>query len=106
MCLSWSLAVHVSYSAWTAESVLFSRLLFFWFCVKFLSLLNEIFPSQLCQILLVCFNSRLINSVRNPSSLVAVLKLKAIFNHLKDEAYLFYIRTHCVPRCKHSPLRL
>jgi hypothetical protein len=25
---------------------------------------------------------------------------------LKDEAFLFYIRTHCVPRCKHSPLRL
>jgi hypothetical protein len=24
----------------------------------------------------------------------------------KDEAYLFYIRTQCVPRCKHSPLRL
>jgi hypothetical protein len=24
----------------------------------------------------------------------------------KDEACLFYIRTHCVPRCKHSPLRL
>jgi hypothetical protein len=23
-----------------------------------------------------------------------------------DEAYLFYIRTQCVPRCKHSPLRL
>jgi hypothetical protein len=22
----------------------------------------------------------------------------------KDEAYLFYIRTQCVPRCKHSPL--
>jgi hypothetical protein len=25
---------------------------------------------------------------------------------VKDEAYLFYIRTQCVPRCKHSPLRL
>jgi hypothetical protein len=24
----------------------------------------------------------------------------------QDEAYLFYIRTLCVPRCKHSPLRL
>jgi uncharacterized protein involved in response to NO len=24
----------------------------------------------------------------------------------KDEVYLFYIRTQCVPRCKHSPLRL
>jgi hypothetical protein len=24
----------------------------------------------------------------------------------KDEAYLFYIRTQCVPRCKHSSLRL
>jgi hypothetical protein len=24
----------------------------------------------------------------------------------KDEAYLFYIRTQCVPRCKHSPPRL
>jgi Leu/Phe-tRNA-protein transferase len=24
----------------------------------------------------------------------------------KDEAYLFYIRTQCVPRCKHSPLQL
>jgi hypothetical protein len=24
----------------------------------------------------------------------------------KDEAYLFYIRTQCLPRCKHSPLRL
>jgi hypothetical protein len=23
-----------------------------------------------------------------------------------DEAYLFYIRTQCVPRCKHSPFRL
>jgi hypothetical protein len=25
---------------------------------------------------------------------------------IKDEACLFYIRTQCVPRCKHSPLRL
>jgi hypothetical protein len=24
----------------------------------------------------------------------------------KDAAYLFHIRTQCVPRCKHSPLRL
>jgi hypothetical protein len=24
----------------------------------------------------------------------------------KDEAYLFYMRTQCVPRCKHSPLWL
>jgi hypothetical protein len=24
----------------------------------------------------------------------------------KDEAYVFYIRTQCVPRCKHSPRRL
>jgi hypothetical protein len=24
----------------------------------------------------------------------------------KDEAYLFYIRTQRVPRCKHTPLRL
>jgi hypothetical protein len=28
------------------------------------------------------------------------------FQPFKDEAYLFYIRTECVPRCKHSPLRL
>jgi hypothetical protein len=25
---------------------------------------------------------------------------------IKDEAYLFYKRTQCVPRCKHSTLRL
>jgi hypothetical protein len=28
------------------------------------------------------------------------------FNPLKTERNLFYIRTQCVPRCKHSPLRL
>jgi hypothetical protein len=28
------------------------------------------------------------------------------YQPFKDEAYLFYIRTQCVPRCKHSPLRL
>jgi exosome complex exonuclease DIS3/RRP44 len=29
-----------------------------------------------------------------------------VINPSKDEVYLFYIRTRCVPRCKHSPLRL
>jgi hypothetical protein len=28
------------------------------------------------------------------------------YQPFKEEAYLFYIRTQCVPRCKHSPLRL
>jgi hypothetical protein len=27
-------------------------------------------------------------------------------SYIKDEACLFYIRTQCVQRCKHSPLRL
>jgi hypothetical protein len=28
------------------------------------------------------------------------------FNPLKTKGNLFYTRTQCVPRCKHSPLRL
>jgi hypothetical protein len=28
------------------------------------------------------------------------------FNPLKTKRNLFYIRTQCVPRCKHSPSRL
>jgi hypothetical protein len=29
-----------------------------------------------------------------------------LYEPLKTERNLFYIRTQCVPRCKHSPLRL
>jgi hypothetical protein len=33
-------------------------------------------------------------------------KIKLKILTFKNEVYLFYIRTQCVPRCKHSPLRL
>jgi hypothetical protein len=32
------------------------------------------------------------------------MQTNALF--FKDEAYLYYVRTRCVPRCKHSTLRL
>jgi hypothetical protein len=31
---------------------------------------------------------------------------KQVYYPFKDEAYLFYIGTQCVPRCEHSPVRL
>jgi hypothetical protein len=33
---------------------------------------------------------------------LVVRKVTARLLKVKDEAYLFYIRTQCVPRCKHS----
>jgi hypothetical protein len=41
---------------------------------------------------------------RSPTAVLISLGLEYL--PIKDEAYLFYIRTQCVPRCKNSPLRL
>ena len=36
----------------------------------------------------------------------ALLKTQSVTSHFKDETCLFYIRTECVPRRKHSPPQL
>jgi hypothetical protein len=43
---------------------------------------------------------------RENFSLLCLHRQETCIQPFKDEAYLFYIRTQCVPRCKHSPLRL
>jgi hypothetical protein len=35
--------------------------------------------------------------------ILGVFKIDLAKASVKDEAYLFYIRTQCLPRCKHSP---
>jgi hypothetical protein len=44
--------------------------------------------------------------VRRTRLNIAFIRTLPVLLNVKDEAYLFYIRTQCVPRCKHSPLRL
>jgi hypothetical protein len=48
------------------------------------------------------------NSEAKFTFVIRVFTVKVVVSvyPFKDEACLFYIRTQCVPRCKHSPPRL
>ena len=41
---------------------------------------------------------------RLPSSFLEDTKAKELINHLKTERNLFYVRTQCVPRGKHTTM--